>query len=104
VNSAGIARYVTWKVAKPVIANRKKTPTHSAAALPSSPAGAAKVRANMGAMIRPPIRSHFARDPVRTMVLSDMLPTTGAMITSQALGRKTTRLATAAATPRMSVR
>ena len=91
-------------MAKPVIANRKKTPTHNAAALPSSPPGAAKVRANIGARISPPISSQRERWPWRTIVRSDMLPTTGAMITSQAFGRKTTRLATAAATPRMSVR
>jgi hypothetical protein len=33
------------------------------------------------------------------MVLSDMLPTTGAIRTSHALGRNTTRLATAAGDP-----
>ncbi len=104
MNSAGIARYVTWNVAKPVMANRKNTPTHKAAALPSSAPGAAKVSANMGARMSPPISSHLERWPERTMVRSDMLPTTGAMITSQAFGRKTTRLAIAAATPSTSVR
>ncbi len=48
--------------------------------------------------------SQRARDPVRSIVLSEKLPMTGAMSTSQALGRNTTRLATAAATPRMSVK
>ena len=84
-------------------ANRK-TPTHKAAALPWSAPGAANVSANIGPMISPPISSHFTLVPWRSIVLSDRLPMTGAMITSHALGRNTTRLAIAAATPRTSVR
>lgn len=97
-----MATYGTWKNAKAVAVSRYPAAVNQAPAVPGS--GPAKVSAKARAMASPPPRTYGRRAPQRVLVRSLARPTNGLSTASQALGTNTITPASAAPTPRVSVR
>jgi hypothetical protein len=100
--SAGIATYGTWKNAKAVAVARNATQTHTA---PASPVKTpAKIDAKSTARAKPAKSRYGRRAPHLLRVRSEIRPASGFTTTSHALGRRTSKPATPAATQSVSVR
>lgn len=97
-----MATYGTRKKANAVAVNRYPAAVSQAPAVPGS--SPAKVSAKARAIASPPHRTYGRREPQRVRVRSLARPTSGLRKASQALGTNTIAPASAAPTPRVSVR
>ena len=96
--------YGTWKMLNAVAVARKATNTQTADAAGASPAGTANVSTNPTGSATAPTTIHVRRVPVRMSARSLRSPIHGSITTSQTLAAVTTRPATSAVTPSVSVR
>ena len=96
--------YGTWKTLNAVAAATNATTTQTAAAEPVSAVGVAKSAANRSGIETAPASRNRRRLPCRAAETSDRAPISGSITTSQSFGTVTTRLASPAATPSVSVR
>ena len=104
LNSAAMAAYGTAKSAYPLMPTKKARPATGARIAGPTRAGRWKVAQNASPASSAPATRKGWRRPQRLRSRSEATPTSGSKTTSHNLGMNSTRPASAAATPSVSVR